>query len=110
MLLGDSTKGWPESVDSLDDRYFKLERGVRVRRERFGLLFYSRNGPKLTFVYSGPWIRPEFFTGRLGLREWLQQENFKNSPGKPIGLEAKISRALSKLVDKGLVFETLGDS
>jgi hypothetical protein len=97
-------------MNSLGDRCFKLKQAVCVRRERFGLLFYSRNGPKLTFVYSGPWIRPEFFSGRLGLREWLQQESFKNSAGKSIGLEAKISRAISKLIDKGLIFETLGDS
>jgi hypothetical protein len=92
------------------DQYFRLRSGVRVRAENFGLLFYCRKGPKLTFVHSGPWIRPEFFSGRLGLREWLQQESFKNSAGKPSGLEAKISRALSKLVDKGLIVETLGDS
>jgi putative mycofactocin binding protein MftB len=97
-------------MDSLGDRCFKLKQGVRVRRERFGLLFYSRNGPKLTFVYSGPWICPEIFSGQVILRDWLHREALKNSAAKPIGLEAKISRALSKLVDKGLIFETLGDA
>ncbi len=107
MLLGYSTKGWPESVDSLDDRCFKLEQGVRVRRERFGLLFYCRNGPKLTFVFSGPWIDPEFFSGRFTLTEWLQQESSKE---KTLRLKPKILGILSKLVDKGLIVDTLGDS
>jgi hypothetical protein len=34
----------------------------------------------------------------------------KPSEGKPLGLERKISRVLSRLADKGLIVETLGDS
>jgi putative mycofactocin binding protein MftB len=92
------------------DRYYSLQKGIRVRKENFGLLFYCRNGPKLTFVYSGPWIRPEFFSGRTSLREWIQREDLKDSEEKPVGLEARLSRVLSRLVDKGLIVETLGDS
>jgi putative mycofactocin binding protein MftB len=92
------------------DRYYRLRSGVRVRKESFGLLFYYRDGPKLTFVYSGPWIRPEFFSGRLTLREWFKQESLKDSGRKSLGLEGKISRVLSRLVNKGLIVETLGDS
>jgi hypothetical protein len=97
-------------LEATTDRYYSLRKGVRVRREKFGLLFYCRNGPKLTFVFSGPWIRPEFFSGRISLREWIQRENLKGSEEKPVGLEAKLSRVLSKLVDKGLIVEALGDS
>ena len=91
------------------DRCYKLQHGVRVREENFGLLFYNRNGPKLTFVRSGPWIRREFFSGRLTLREWLQSQSFSESEEKVLGLEAKISRVLSRLVDKGLIIETMAD-
>jgi hypothetical protein len=80
---------------------------VRVRKERFGLLFYCRNGPKLTFVFSGPWIDPDFFSGRLTLTEWLQRESFKE---KTLRLKPKISRILSRLVEKGLIVETSGDA
>jgi len=107
MSLGYTTKGLLESVDSLDDWCFKLEPGVRVRRERFGLLFYSRNGPKLTFLFSGPWIDPEFFSGRLTLKEWFQQEGFEE---KILRLKPKILRMLARLVDKGLIVDTLGDA
>jgi putative mycofactocin binding protein MftB len=97
-------------LEPLTDRYYRLRSGVRVRKENFGLLFYYRDGPKLTFVYSGPWIRPEFFSGRLTLREWFQQEGLKDSEQNHVRLELKLSRALSRLVDKGLIVETLGDS
>jgi putative mycofactocin binding protein MftB len=98
------------SLEPSTHRYYRLPRGVRVRKEDFGLLFYCRNGPKLTFVYSGPWIRPEFFSGQLTLREWLQRESLKEPEEKHIGLEVRLLRVLSTLVDKGLIVETLGDS
>jgi putative mycofactocin binding protein MftB len=97
-------------LETSADRYYRLQSGVRVRKENFGLLFYCRDGPKLTFVYSGPWIRPEFFSGELTLREWLQRGSLKGSEGKPLGLEVKILRVLSRLVDKGLIVETSRDS
>ena len=93
-------------MDSLSDRRFKLARGVRIRREKFGLLFYSRNGPKLTLVFSGPRIDPEFFSGRLTLTEWLQRESFEETT---LRLKPKILRILSRLFDKGLIVETSGD-
>ena len=90
---------------------YRLRRGVRVRDEKFGLLFYSSNGPKLTFVHSGSWIRPEFFLGRFTLGEWLRRENLSLSASeeKILGLEARISRVLLRLADKGLIVETLAD-
>jgi hypothetical protein len=92
------------------NRYYRLHKGVRVRKENFGLLFYSRNGPKLTFVHSGSWIHPDFFSGHFTLKEWLKSKRLCDSEEKFPGLESKISRALSKLADRGLIVETLGDS
>ena len=90
---------------------YRLRRGVRVRDEKFGLLFYSRKGPKLTFVHSGPWIHREFFSGRFTLREWLRRENMSLSASeeKILGLEARMARVLLRLADKGLIVETLAD-
>ena len=97
-------------VEPSTNRCYRLQKGVRVRKENFGLLFYSRNGPKLTFVHTGPWIRPDFFSGHLTLGEWLKSKRLCDSGEKPPDLEPKISRALSRLADKGLIVETLGDS
>ena len=87
------------------DRFYVLGRGIRVRRERFGLLFYDRNGPKLTFVHSGLWMGPELFSGQLTLREWLRSHAMGGSEEKTPDLERKISRLLSRLIDKGLIVE-----
>jgi putative mycofactocin binding protein MftB len=97
-------------LEPLTNRYYRLQKGVRVRKENFGLLFYSRNGPKLTFVHTGPWIHPDFFSGHFTIKEWLNSKRLCDSGENPPGLETKISRALSRLADKGLIVETLGDS
>lgn len=94
-------------MQSLKGKRFRLKDGVRVRTEVFGLLFYCRDGPKLTFLYSGSWIRPEFFSQRFTLREWLLRENLKGSEEELTGLEVKIARALLRLVGKGLIDETV---
>jgi uncharacterized membrane protein len=60
-------------------------------------------------VRSGLWILSEFFSGRITLREWLQCRSLSESEQEILGLEAKISRVLSRLVDKGLIIETMAD-
>ncbi len=94
----------------LAHRSYQLAHGVSVRKEKFGLLFYNSKGPKLTFVHSGPWIHPEFFSGQFTLRKWLQNQNLTQSNEKHLSVEAEILRVLTKLVEKGLIIETMADS
>ena len=91
-------------------RLFQLAHGVRVRLENFGLLFFSHYGPKLTFVHTGPWIHPSFFSGQVTLREWLKNQSLNKSEEEFVSLELKISKVLSILVDKGLIIETVADT
>jgi hypothetical protein len=41
----------------------RLAGGVQVRKESWGLLFYSQPRHKLCFVRSGNWLYPEHFNG-----------------------------------------------
>ena len=41
----------------------RLTGGVQVRKESWGLLFYSQSSHKLCFVRSGDWLYPEHFNG-----------------------------------------------
>lgn len=67
---------------------------VRVRKERFGLLFYDVRTTKLTFVRSGDDLVPPPFVGE---RRVLRVAR----PGQENG-EA-VARLLGKLAAKGLV-------
>ena len=40
---------------------YVLDPACRVRKEKFGLLFYDVRGPKLLFAETGNLIRPDFF-------------------------------------------------
>jgi hypothetical protein len=84
--------------------------GISVRNERFGLLFYNPKGPKLTFLHSGPWIHPEFFSGQLHLKKWIQSQFPTVSEEKLLKVEDSLLRVLSKLIKKGLIIETLADA
>lgn len=67
---------------------------VRVRRERFGLLFYDTRSARLTFVRSGESLLPPPFVGE---RRVLRVKT--RGPEE----EAAVSSLLEKLVARGLV-------
>lgn len=60
-------------------------------------------------MHSGPWILPEFFSGRITLREWFQYQSFSESEERVLRLKAELSRFLSKLVEKELIVEEMAD-
>jgi putative mycofactocin binding protein MftB len=91
-------------------RLYRLAHGVSVRKERFGLLFYNSKGLKLTFVRSGSWIHPNFFSGKLDLKKWVRTQFPTQTEEKMLRIEERLLRTLSKLVEKGLVVETVVDS
>jgi putative mycofactocin binding protein MftB len=91
-------------------RFYRLACSIRVRDEKFGLLFYDRRGPKLTFLYSGQWIRSEFFSGEQHLKQWVRRQFSVLPEEKLLEAEEALFRALSKLIEKGLIIETLADS
>jgi hypothetical protein len=39
-----------------NDKTYRLNGGIRVRKEVFGLLFYNARIPQLIFVHSGEWF------------------------------------------------------
>jgi putative mycofactocin binding protein MftB len=82
---------------------YKLDAGTQVREEDFGLLFYTRKGPRLYFLPSGRLLSCEFFQGESTLTQWLESncENVSVLAGK----EHSLRNALTELTDKGVVIE-----
>ena len=83
------------------DHRFVLNENVRVRRERFGLLFYDRRGPSLVFLNSKGLISPEFFQGRESARELITKMG--NRGAEATRLEEMLTTVLTKLGEKGLI-------
>ena len=95
------------SVEKTHPRVFNLAPGIRVRKERFGVLFYNPKGPKLAFLHSGPWIQPEFFSGKIQLMKWIEVQ-FPGLPEeKTREVERRLLLALAKLAEKGWIVEAM---
>ena len=73
----------------------RLVAGVRVRRERWGLLFYRPAPHKLCFVKSGDWLRPGHFDGT-----WTP-DTIANEVSRRTGTPPEnFARALPRLVGR----------
>jgi hypothetical protein len=83
-----------------------LAENVQVRKESWGLLFYSQPLHKLCFVRSGTWLEPEHFNGGWSLdgladdiaaRTGKSVDNVKNS----------LTRLTGHIIEKGMVVDGL---
>jgi len=82
---------------------YKLASGTQVREEDFGLLFYQMQGPRLYFLSSGKHLQEDFFSGDKTLFVLLHRPSGSSESIKNIA--AKIEKALSELVGKGVIVE-----
>jgi putative mycofactocin binding protein MftB len=78
-------------------RQYVLHPDCRVRRERFGLLFYDLRGPRLLFVESGDLLEPESFATGTPPASVLA--------GRPDSERQRIYRLLHSLAEKGFLRE-----
>jgi putative mycofactocin binding protein MftB len=76
---------------------YVLDPACRVRKEKFGLLFYDLRGPRLLFAETGDLVAPELFhpDGRAGhaLR------------GRTLAEQVRVERFLASLAAKGFLRE-----
>ena len=79
-----------------------LAENVQVRKENWGLLFYSQPRHKVCFVRSGSWLDPAHFGGGWSL-EGLA-DDISDRTGKPTETVSKSLRKLTGyLVASGMV-------
>ena len=81
---------------------YRLEAGVQVRNEVFGLLFYDYRGPRLYFVPSKELLTDTFFQGNEPVAELLDRLVAQTRwPRKQI--QEQLERTLDSLEGKGLI-------
>jgi putative mycofactocin binding protein MftB len=86
------------------DSTYHLCKGVQVRPEKFGLLFYCYAGPKLYFVPSGDLLEVGFFHGRQTLGDLMATvRQARKQPHEAV--KQKLLKLLNMLTSKGLVYE-----
>ncbi len=74
-----------------------------MREESFGLLFYTRFGPKLYFLPSGNLLRCDFFESDMTLAQWL--ESVRRFDEISTARARSLADALTELKDKGVIVE-----
>ncbi len=82
---------------------YVLAPGTQVREEDFGLLFYTRHGPRLFFLSSGDILETRFFQGKLTLEQWIKQQTERPSTTK--ARMSEINKTLVELREKGVILE-----
>ncbi len=81
---------------------FKLAKGVQVRKEVFGLLFYDYRGPRLYFVPSKDLITDSFFDGKQSIKD-LTDALTTSTPSPRKQAQDQIEKILEMLENKGLI-------
>lgn len=83
---------------------YRLQQGVQVRDEKFGLLFYNYRGPRMYFVPTRDLIAADFFAGTTTLDVLIQ--NLKERHGWPeTWIVPWVVRVFETLQEKGLIHE-----
>lgn len=83
-------------------RVFQLNRGVQVRREKFGLLFYDYRGPRLYFLPSRDLVEDDFFNGTQSLDELVGALQARHNWPRS-WIEDRLGDIMGQLESKGLI-------
>lgn len=76
---------------------YVLHPACRVRRERFGLLFYDLRGPRLLFAETGDALSPALLEQGAEVAQVLSH--------RPADEQVRVERLLKSLVTKGFLRE-----
>ncbi len=79
-----------------------LAKGVQVRKEKFGLLFYDYRGPRLYFLPTGDLISDDFFSSGQTVGQLVQAIHQRFGLPTP-QVEDYVQQVLDKLSAKGLI-------
>jgi putative mycofactocin binding protein MftB len=83
-------------------RVYHLNKGVQVRREKFGLLFYNYRGPRLYFVPSQELLEDDFFDGTRSLDNMIDTLHERHQWPRT-WIEQRLVNIMRQLEEKGLV-------
>ena len=83
-------------------RVYRLNKGVQVRREKFGLLFYNYRGPRLFFVPTQELVEDHFFAGTQSIAELVSSIHARHRWPRS-WIEERLVQIMNQLEAKGLI-------
>jgi putative mycofactocin binding protein MftB len=80
---------------------YRLSRGIRVRKEDWGLLFYSQAKNKIYFVKSGDCLRP-LYSDKTLQSDFLYYDNDGTVTSSKTP-ERSVQKLITHLVERGII-------
>ena len=84
----------------------RLADNVQVRKEDWGLLFYSQARHKLCFVRSGGWLCPEHFDGSWTFESIISDIAARTGTPAEI-IERSVPKLTEKLISNRMIVDEL---
>lgn len=85
---------------------YHLAKGIQVRKENWGLLFYSQFNHKICFIKSRDLLRPEYFNGSWAY-ERLIRDITERSNASVESIERSIRKIIEHLITKEMIVDEL---
>ena len=80
----------------------QLAKNVQVRKESWGLLFYSQTRHKVYFVRSGDWLYPHYFDGTWTFNSLVS--DIARRADNPLEIiERSVQKLTKRLMDNGMI-------
>ncbi len=86
--------------------FYYLPNGVQVRKEIWGLLFYSQTQHKILFVKSADWLYPRHFDGTWTFSTIVDEVSTRTGTPR-VFIENTVRKCIGKLLDNGTVANEL---
>lgn len=85
---------------------YQVAKNVQVRKESWGLLFYSQGRHRVSFVRSGDWLYPGHFD-----RTWtmgrMAGDIARRTGRSSIAVERSINKLIESLLKNGMITDEL---
>jgi putative mycofactocin binding protein MftB len=88
------------------NKVYRLAKGVQVRKESWGLLFYSQINHKICFIKSRDLLHPEYFDGSWAC-ERLICDIADRSNTSVESINSSIQTAMEHLIKKEMIVNEL---
>jgi putative mycofactocin binding protein MftB len=79
-----------------------LAKNVQVRKENWGLLFYSQTQDRVCFVRSGDWLYPQHFNGTWTFDGLVNDITCRIGTSAEV-IERSIQKLTKSLMDSGMI-------
>jgi hypothetical protein len=85
---------------------YRLAENIQVRKESWGLIFYSQTRHKILFIRSADWLYPRHFDGNWTFANIINESSTRTGiPAKLI--ENAIRKPIDNLLTNGMVNDKL---